>query len=40
MPPDGPGRTVARITGDHSLKSDVRAQRAAVGEWLDLILGG
>ena len=40
MPPDGPGRTVARIAGDHSLKSDVRALRAAVGDWLDLILGG
>jgi uncharacterized protein len=40
MPPDGPGRTVARIAGDHSLKSDVRALRAVVGDWLDLILGG
>lgn len=39
MPPDGPGRIVARIAGDHSLKSDVRGLRAAVGEWLDLILG-
>jgi predicted alpha/beta-hydrolase family hydrolase len=40
MPPDGPGRTVARIAGDHSLKSDVRALRDAVGGWLDLVLGG
>jgi hypothetical protein len=40
MPPDGPGRVVARIAGDHSLKSDVRALRAAVGDWLDRILGG
>ncbi len=38
MPPDGPGRTVARIPGDHSLKADVGALRAAVGGWLDLIL--
>jgi len=40
MPPDGAGRTVARIAGDHSLKSDVRALRAAVGAWLELVLGG
>ena len=40
MPPDGPGRTVARIAGDHSLKSDVRALREAVGGWLDAVLAG
>jgi predicted alpha/beta-hydrolase family hydrolase len=40
MPPDGPGRTVARIAGDHSMKSDVRALRAAVGGWLDAVLAG
>ncbi len=39
MPPDGPCRTVARIAGDHSLKSDVRALRAAVADWLERILG-
>ena len=35
MPPDGPGRTVARIAGDHSLKSDVGALRDAVRDWLN-----
>ena len=35
MPPDGPGRTVARIAGDHSLKSDAGALREAVGVWLE-----
>ena len=40
MPPDGPGRVVARIAGDHSLKSDVRALRTAVGDWLALIFAG
>jgi len=39
MPPDGPGRTVARIAGDHSLKSDVGALRDAVSEWLAGLLG-
>ena len=40
MPPGGPGRTVARIGGDHSLKSDVRGLRAAVDGWLDVVLSG
>ena len=39
MPPDGPGRTVARIAGDHALKSDVGALRDAVSDWLARLLG-
>jgi predicted alpha/beta-hydrolase family hydrolase len=38
MPPEAPGRTVARIAGDHSLRSDVAALRAAVGGWLARVL--
>ena len=34
MPEPGPRRTVARIRGDHGLKSDREALRAAVREWL------
>jgi uncharacterized protein len=33
MPPDGPGRTVVRIAGNHSLK-DAAAVREAVSAWL------
>jgi predicted alpha/beta-hydrolase family hydrolase len=33
MPPDGPGRTVVRIHGNHSLR-DAAAVGAAVGDWL------
>jgi spore coat polysaccharide biosynthesis protein SpsF (cytidylyltransferase family) len=33
MPPDGPNRTVVRITGDHSLR-DTDAVKAAVSNWL------
>jgi predicted alpha/beta-hydrolase family hydrolase len=40
IPPEAPGRTVARIAGDHSLRSDVEGLRAAVGGWLDRVLGG
>jgi predicted alpha/beta-hydrolase family hydrolase len=39
MPPEAPGRTVARIAGDHSLKSDAGALRRAVADWLDGLLG-
>ncbi len=39
MPPEAPGRTVVRVTGDHSLKADVAAQREAVGGWLAAVLG-
>jgi predicted alpha/beta-hydrolase family hydrolase len=33
MPPDGPGRTVVRVPGNHSLR-DTRAVGAAVTAWL------
>ncbi|WP_217923643.1 alpha/beta family hydrolase [Miltoncostaea oceani] len=39
MPPPAPGRTVARIAGDHALSSDVVALRAAVDAWLAALLG-
>jgi predicted alpha/beta-hydrolase family hydrolase len=38
MPPDGPNRTVVRVTGDHGLKTDLEAVAAAVGEWLPTVL--
>jgi predicted alpha/beta-hydrolase family hydrolase len=34
MPPPGPSREVARVPGDHGLKSDPEAVAAAVQEWL------
>jgi predicted alpha/beta-hydrolase family hydrolase len=34
MPPAGPGRTVARVKGNHSLSGDLGAVRAAIGDWL------
>ncbi|MGZ4181651.1 MAG: alpha/beta hydrolase family protein [Solirubrobacteraceae bacterium] len=34
MPPAGPGRTVVRVRGNHSLSGDLAAVRAAVGDWL------
>ena len=34
MPPDAPGRTVARVNGDHGLKADRAAIAAAIGDWL------
>src|SRR3954462_12266906 len=34
MPPEAPGRTVVRLRGNHSLKSDVNGLRAAVREFL------
>jgi uncharacterized protein len=33
MPPDGPGRTVLRVPGDHSLRRTAPV-KAAVSEWL------
>jgi len=39
MPPEAEGRTVARVAGDHGLKSDLPAVTAAVGSWLDAVLG-
>ena len=38
MPPEAPGRTVVRVTGDHSLKADMARQREAVGAWLGTLL--
>ncbi len=35
MPPPGPNRTVITLAGNHSLSSDVRGLRAAVGHWLE-----
>ena len=34
MPPDAPNRTVVKVAGDHSLKADLEAVAAAVGNWL------
>ena len=34
MPPDGPGRRVVQVTGNHGLKSDLDAVGGAVREWL------
>jgi predicted alpha/beta-hydrolase family hydrolase len=34
MPPDGPTRTVAKVAGDHGLKSDLAAVGDAVAGWL------
>jgi uncharacterized protein len=37
MPPPGPGRTVVRVRGDHGLKADLDAVKAAVGAWLQRV---
>ena len=37
MPPEGPLRTVARVPGDHSLRTDLEAVAAAVRDWLQLL---
>lgn len=34
IPPPGPDRTVVTVRGDHALRSDLPAVRAAVREWL------
>jgi predicted alpha/beta-hydrolase family hydrolase len=34
MPPEGPSRTVARVAGNHSLRTDLDAVAAAIREWL------
>jgi predicted alpha/beta-hydrolase family hydrolase len=39
MPPSAPGRTVAAIPGDHSLKRDLPALTAAVTAWLPTVVG-
>jgi predicted alpha/beta-hydrolase family hydrolase len=38
MPPDGPARTVVRVPGDHALKADPDAVRAAVRAWLQSVV--
>jgi len=38
MPPPGPGRTVAQVRGNHSLRSDVKGLTAAVEAWLPGVL--
>ena len=40
MPPAGPGREVVRVRGNHSLRSDVPALKAAVAQWLARVLPG
>jgi predicted alpha/beta-hydrolase family hydrolase len=39
MPPAAPGRTVAAIPGNHALKRDIAALKAAVTAWLPTVLG-
>jgi uncharacterized protein len=36
MPPEGPGRTVAKVKGNHGLSGDMPAVGAAIREWLSL----
>jgi uncharacterized protein len=38
MPPDGPGRTVAKVRGNHSLAGDMNAVGDAIAEWLRLVI--
>jgi predicted alpha/beta-hydrolase family hydrolase len=38
MPAGGPGRSIVKVRGNHSLSSDVAALRAAVQEWLRALL--
>jgi hypothetical protein len=38
MPPDGAGRTVVRLRGNHGLKADLDGIRNAVGEWLPTVI--
>jgi predicted alpha/beta-hydrolase family hydrolase len=38
MPPAAPGRTVATVPGDHGLKRDIAALKAAVTAWLPAVL--
>jgi hypothetical protein len=37
MPPEGRGRQVAKVRGDHGLKSDSEAIAAAVRAWLPTV---
>jgi predicted alpha/beta-hydrolase family hydrolase len=38
MPPEAPGRTVARVEGDHSLRGDIPAVAGAARAWLQGLL--
>jgi len=38
IPPPGPSRTVVRVPGDHGLKADLDAVRAAVRGWLPVAI--
>ena len=38
MPPEGRGRTVVQVPGDHSLRKDPDAVAAAVRAWLPDLL--
>ena len=40
MPPPGPTRQVAKVPGDHGLKTDLEAVAAAVQAWLSGVVGG
>lgn len=40
VPPEGPDRTVITVDGDHSLRTDLPAVRAAVRDWLPRFVGG
>jgi hypothetical protein len=39
MPPEGPGRRVVVVAGDHGLKKDLNAVGAAVRDWLNEVKG-
>ena len=39
MPPPGANREVVKVAGNHGLKADLDAVRAAVSEWLPGIAG-
>ena len=39
IPPEGPSRRVVLVEGDHALRSDAAGITAAVGGWLDELLG-
>ena len=39
MPPEGPNRTVVRVPGDHSLRTDPQAVASAVRDWLPSVIG-
>lgn len=39
MPEAAVGRTVVQVAGDHGLKSDRAAVRAAIAAWLPGVLG-